>query len=98
MAIVVEEERKSSAGGLITFLMWAVIFVIVVATVYYVFFKKPDTIPNLVTPANFKNTQRLSQITLPSDVLDQPAFKNLRPYVTPVFSSNVGKTDPFIPF
>ena len=97
MAIVVEEERASS-GGIITFMMWAVILGVIVSAVYYIFFKKPDIIPNLVTPANFKNTQRLSQIKLPSDVLDQPAFKSLQQYVTPVFSPNVGKNDPFAPF
>ncbi|MBI5220801.1 MAG: hypothetical protein HY978_03115 [Candidatus Liptonbacteria bacterium] len=99
MAIVIEEERKPLAG-LFALLVWLAILAAVAAAVYYLFFKRPDLIVDIPVPANFRNTQELSQINLsPDSIFKNPTYQALQKDVilTPVASST-GKANPFQPF
>lgn len=100
MAIVIEEEGGggSSMGGVIRLLMWVVILGVIAATVYYIFFKRPDIIPSLSTPAAFQDTQQLSQIQFPKEVLNSTQFLSLHQYVPPAGLPPAGKTNPFLSF
>lgn len=97
MAIVVEEDR-SRTGGLIVVLVWLVIFGVIAAGTYYVFFKKPELI-ELKVPATFEDTARLSKITLtPEEIVNNPVFSVLKPYVSLPEPAAVGRENPFAPF
>jgi hypothetical protein len=94
MAIVVEEEQKSSKG-LASLIIWALVFIVVGVTVYYVFFKQPAFVAK-VTPANFANTQALSQINLaPNEVINNASFQALHVYTQPVTPQSAGRSNPF---
>ena len=96
MAIVVEEERRHGVN-IVNILIWVVILAIVVASVYYVFIKKPQTIPQFLTPTQFKNTAELSKVQLDSqDVVNNPLFRILK---APPQASTVqatGRPNPFL--
>ena len=97
MAIVIEEERKSSSG-LITILIWIVIFGVIAAAVYYIFFTKPQLV-EISVPANFENTDQLSKVKLtPEDIINNPDFVALKPYITLPPAEKLGRANPFMPF
>lgn len=97
MAIVIEEERKQSAGAVVGAVMWIVMLALIGAAVYYVFFKQPDLI-EIAAPPGFRDTARLSELELnPQEVLESAAWKNLRPYITPVLRTDTGRQNPFLP-
>lgn len=98
MAIVVEQE-KASGVGIVRIVLWVVLLGIILAAVYYVFFKKPDAIPDLITPSGFRNTTELSKINLdPQAVLQNPSFQSLRSQLPPLSTSSVGRPNPFLPY
>jgi hypothetical protein len=100
MAIVVEEEGGggSSSSSIIRILMWLVILGIIGATVYYVFFKRPDILPNLTTPAALKGTQELAKLRFPKEILNSTGFLSLHQYVPVSTLPPSGRTNPFVPF
>jgi hypothetical protein len=98
MAIVVEQERAPRMG-IVRILLWLIIIVVIAATAYYLFFKRPDTIPNLITPSGFHDATSLSKINLdPATVVDNPVFKSLKSHVSAMPSSTPGRANPFLPF
>src|SRR5262245_25932560 len=97
MAIVVEEESQSNFS-IIKILMWLVILGVILAAVYFIFFKRPDIIPGLATPADFKDTEKLSKLRLPKEILTTTAFLDLKQYVSTVPPEPAGRQNPFLPF
>ncbi len=95
MAIVISEEGKDK-GMLMNFLIWLVIVAIIAAAAYYIFFKKP-TLIEIAAPANFRSTEKLLNIDLsPEDVVNDPRFQALKPYITPSIPRDMGKLNPFL--
>lgn len=98
MAIVVEQER-TARFGFVKIILWLIILAVIVAAVYYLFFKRPDTIPELITPSAFQNTSSLSKINLnPETVIQHPVFRSLREHAPPFPTSTPGRANPFAPF
>jgi hypothetical protein len=96
MAIVIEEEKSKS--HLASLLGWLIILGIIVAAVYYVFFAAPELV--IITPSgNLSAIAPIVQNNLqPSDVLQSPAFKLLKPPPgsVQVSTSTGGRPNPFI--
>jgi hypothetical protein len=98
MAIVVEEEKKGGVG-ILSVLTWLVIMGAIGGVVYYIFFEQPQLIGQISTPINLQNTQQLSQINFSSkDILQNPAFQNLKQYITPIQPTGAGRSNPFLGF
>jgi hypothetical protein len=98
MAIVVEQERAPRLG-LVKIVLWLIIIAVIAAAVYYLFFKRPDTIPNLIAPNGFQNTSNLSKINLdPAAVIQNPVFQSLKSHVGDLPTSTPGRANPFLPF
>lgn len=98
MAIVVEQERTQRMG-VVKILLWLIIIAVIAAAAYYLFFKRPDTIPNLIAPAGFQNTTSLSKISIdPATVVQNPIFQSLKAHIAPMPSSTPGRANPFLPF
>lgn len=97
MAIVIEEERKSSVS-ILGILTWVIILGAIVLSGYYLFFQRPDIIP-VAVPDNFKNTEALSNVDPNlSNVLNDPAFANLKNPVTSPTAPATGRPNPFLGF
>ena len=95
MAIVVEEEKNTRAG-IAGLLMWAVIIIAVIVAAYYIFFKRPELV-ELATPARFANIEQLLKEEIkPEEVLSNPRFRNLQPYVKPLAPPAGGSENPFL--
>lgn len=95
MAIVVEQEH-APRFGFVKIILWLIIIGVILAAVYYLFFKRPDTIPELITPNTFKNTSNLSKINLnPETVIQHPVFRSLKEHVPPFPTSTPGRANPF---
>jgi Tfp pilus assembly major pilin PilA len=84
--------------GILTVLTWVLIVGAVGGSAYYLFFKKPELVGQLAAPSSFKNTEQLSKLSLnPKEVVDNLSV-SFRQYVTPLSSSNRGRTNPFLGF
>lgn len=97
MAILIQEERTNTSG-MVSVVVWMIILMVIVAAVYYVFFKNPEIIATR-TPSGFENTAELSKIQIePNEVLSNPRFGELRPYVEPLVPKASGRANPFLGF
>ncbi len=95
MAIIINEEQ-SSGSGLMGIIVWIVILAVVGGAAYYIFFKNAEFVET-ITPSSFQNTAQLAQIRLnPDEVINNPKFQALRPYVTPVSPQRQGRQNPFL--
>lgn len=98
MAIVVESGQNSK-GGMVKIIIWLLILGVAVFGAYYLFFKRPDVIPNLVTPPSFQQANELSGVKIdPGAVVQSPAFQALKPQVPAMPTPSVGRENPFAPF
>jgi len=96
MAIIAEEVKKP-------FNWFAAISIVVIAAiigalVYYLFFAPTPAI-ELITPAALKEASQI--LTSPLDVnatRNHRVFKLLKPYVSPLTVSRLGRENPFTPF
>ena len=85
----------------INWFAWGII-IIVVATgataVYYLFFVRPPLI-EVIIPHQLKSLEQISQIKInPTEVFDNPIFKNLNQYVAPIIvspSESILNSNPF---
>ena len=94
MAIVVEEEQNK--GSIMGVLMWSIIVIAVLLAVYYIFFKKPEIVER-ATPARFANIEQLLKERIePDEVLGNPRFKSLQPYIAPLAPQGGGRDNPFL--
>lgn len=95
MAIVVEREERSNSK-VVKGVIWGMIVLIIAAAIYYIFFKRPELV-EIPVPQNFKSTEELSKVRLsPEEVVTNPAFQLLRPYITPLVPPPSGKANPFL--
>jgi len=96
MAIVVQEEGKRI--NWIAALTVAVVVIVIFAGLYFLLFKKPELI-EVVVPGRLQSINTLSQVPFdPEAVVNDPAFKVLRRYASPVSRTNTpGKANPFQP-
>ena len=80
------------------FVIWGVILVVILVGAYYLFFKRPDVIPSLATPAAFQQANDLSGVKLdPGSVVQSTTFQALRPQVADMPVPATGRTNPFLP-
>ena len=96
MAIVVQEEAKKV--NWVAVLTVLVVVVVIFASLYFLLFKKPELI-EIVVPGRLENLNSLSKVPFdPEGVVNDPAFKVLRRYASPVSkTSTPGKANPFRP-
>ena len=82
MAIVIEEEKRIINWFAVLVVM--AIFAIIGVAAYYLFFINPSSI-NVVVPSNLGKMKETIKIKFnPGEVLDSPALKDLKIYVTPI--------------
>ena len=98
MAIVIEEEKTGGGVGVLSIITWIVVVGAVAGVAYFIFFKKPELIGQISTPANFKNTEQLSKISLnPKEVVDGLS-KTFKQYTAPAGLGAKGRSNPFLGF
>ncbi len=97
MAIILQEEKREGSS-LMSIIVWLGILASIGAAVYYIFFKNAELVETIV-PSTFENTAELARIRLnPDEVIGNPKFQALKPYITPVATKNAGRTNPFSGF
>ncbi len=99
MAIIIEQEGKKTNWLVIAGI--ALIFIFLLVMTYYLFFSPTPLIEKIVPP-ELQRASELSEITIDAksirEVLDQPVYKTLKPYVSTPAQGSFGRTNPFLPF
>lgn len=98
MAIVIEQEKQGgSRGAWIAVVMWLAFIAALAAGFYYVFVKKPDVIPLISAPAEFRNAEQVSKLPLDPGKVVERINSSLKNYVTPEAVGQIGRSNPFLP-
>ncbi len=96
MAIELEPERQGTNWMAIVTV--AVIVIVLFVGSYYLFFKQPQLI-EVVAPQSLQTLGDLSKVSFdPSAVVNDPTFKLLRQYGSPISPVTPGRSNPFQPF
>ena len=97
MAIVFEKQERSVPW--FTLIISVVALGVLGATAYYLFFAPVPKIQSIIPPA-LQEANELSGLEFidPSTILENPAFRRLRPHVTMPGAGAFGRSNPFVPF
>lgn len=100
MAIIIQQEGKKTnwiaIGGISLF------FGFLVVTTYYLFFSPTPLIEKIAPPELEKVSKISEEVRIDAkairEVLDNPVYKALKPYVSPPAPGANGRTNPFLTF
>lgn len=94
MAILIEQEKQKK--NWFNLAVTGLIILILAITAYYLFFINPSSIETVV-PSRLKLLSETSQIKLinPTEIIESPAFRNLKIQVAPIFPEAAFNPNPF---
>ena len=99
MAIIVGQEEKRINWMAVSIALIVLTFLLI--STYYLFFYPTPLIEQIIPP-QIKMVSDISEITIDAksirEILDNPVYRSLKPYVSSPTPGLTGRANPFLPF